>query len=137
VPDIVGKESDMTGPFQMVHQRFHKCQVIPLTAGWFGEIRKDFKGVTKLLAREAAAGDDGMTVSPLVNTDRKGGAYVIMLQQFRQAIGVAIAQGNAEHKTPRLHCVRATAEEAKAQHAGAIIVTTNAHRTRTSGIQYV
>jgi len=48
-----------------------------LTAGWVGEIGKDFEAVIKLLAREAAAGDDGMTVSPLVNTDRKGGAPTV------------------------------------------------------------
>jgi len=54
-----------------------------------------------------------MIVSPLVNTERKGGAYVIMLQQFRWAIGVTIARGNAEHKMARLHYVRTTAEEAK------------------------
>jgi len=54
-----------------------------------------------------------MTISPLVNTDRKGGAYVIMLQQFKQAIGAAIARENAEDKMARLHLhyVRATVEE--------------------------
>ena len=50
----------------------------------------------------------------MVSTDRKGGAYVIMLQQFRRAIDVTIARRNAEHKITRLHYIRATAEEAKA-----------------------
>ena len=59
-----------------------------------------------------------MTISPLVNTDMKRGAYAIMLQQFRRAIGVAIARGNAEHKMTRLHYVQATAEEAKATSNG-------------------
>ena len=55
---------------------------------------------------------DGLSVSPLVNTDRKGGAFPIMLQQFRRAIGVAIVSGHAKHKLRRLHYVRATAAEA-------------------------
>ena len=62
-----------------------------------------------------------MTISPLVNTDRKGGAYPIMLQQFRRAIGVAIVRGNAMLKLSRLHYVRATAAEAAA--------TCNAHHS--------
>jgi hypothetical protein len=65
-----------------------------------------------MLAREAAAGDAGMRMSPLVNSDRKGGAYQIMLQQFRGAIGVAIVRGNAEHKLGCLHYVRESMEEA-------------------------
>ena len=55
-----------------------------------------------------------MTISPLINTDRKGGAFPIMLQQFKRAIGVAIVRGNAKHKLGRLHYVRATPEEAAA-----------------------
>ena len=55
-----------------------------------------------------------MTVSPLINSDRKGGALPIMLQQFRRAIGVAIIRGQANHKLARLHYVRETREEAAA-----------------------
>ena len=44
--------------------------------------------------------------------DRKGGAFPIMLHQFRRAVGVAIVRGNAQHKLGRLHYVRATPEEA-------------------------
>ena len=122
-PEVVEVDNDGTsGPFQTAQQRFYRGQVIPLCSGWFGEIGEDFGKVIKQLAREAAAGDGGMTVSLLVNTDRKGGAYSIMLQQFRRAIGVAIARGNAEHKLTRLHYVRATAEEARA--------TCNSHHSR-------
>ena len=53
-----------------------------------------------------------MSVSPLVNTDRKGGAFPIILQQFRRATGVAIVRGNVNHKLGRLHYVQGTAEEA-------------------------
>ena len=59
-----------------------------MCTGWFGELGEDFEKVIKQLAREAATGNEGMTVSPLANTDRKGGAYSIMLLKFRRAIGV-------------------------------------------------
>ena len=83
-----------------------------MCAEWFGEINEDFNKTIKTLAREAAAGMDCMSASPLVNTDRKGGTFPIMLQQFRRAIGVVIVQGNANHKLGRLHYVQGTAEEA-------------------------
>ena len=55
---------------------------------------------------------DGLTISPLINTDRKGGAFRIMHQQFRRAIGCAIVRGQAKLALGRLHYVRATREEA-------------------------
>ena len=67
-----------------------------------------------VLARHAAASDGGLSISPLVNMDRKGGAYPIMLRQFRRAIGVAIVRGNAALMRSRLHFVRATRREAEA-----------------------
>jgi hypothetical protein len=51
-----------------------------------------------MLAREAATGGNGMRIPPLVNFDKKGGAYQIVFQQFKRAIEVAIVQGNAKHK---------------------------------------
>ena len=74
---------------------------------------------------KASAGEYRMTISPLVNMDRKGGAYVIMLQQFKEAIGVAIAQVNTEHKMMRLHYVRETTEEATKRLATATTATSN------------
>ena len=53
-----------------------------------------------------------MTISPVVNTDRKGGAFPIMFQQFRKAIGVAIVRGDTHFKLGRMHYVRGTSEEA-------------------------
>ena len=104
--DMVGDgKGDIKGPFDTVQQQFHRGQVIPMCVGWFGEINEDFDKTIKILAREAAAGIDGMNVSPLVNTNRKGGAFTIMLQQFRRAIGVDIVKGNANHKLGRLHYV--------------------------------
>jgi hypothetical protein len=50
-------------------------------------------------------------ISPVVNLDRKGGAYQIVLQQFRRAIGVVIVQGNAKHKLGHLHYVLESMEE--------------------------
>ena len=106
------KSGGVEGPFSAAMNRFYKGQVIPLVAGAFGETNKDFNEIIKILAKEAAATDDGLTISPLVNTDRKGGAVAIMSQQFRRAIGVAIVRGQAKHKISRLHYVRATRREA-------------------------
>ena len=53
-----------------------------------------------------------MTVSPLINTDRKGGAFPIMLQQFKRAIGISIIRGQAKLRLSRLHYVRETVAEA-------------------------
>lgn len=89
-----------------------RAEVIPVCVGWFGEINRDYEILLKKLAREAATGDEGMRISPLVNSDRKGGALQIMLQQFRRYVGVAIVRGNAKHKLGRLHYVRESAEEA-------------------------
>ena len=61
--------------------------------------------------READSGDVGLTISPLVNTDRKGGAYPIMMKQFKRVIGVAIVSSNARQKLGRLHYVKSTACE--------------------------
>ena len=52
-----------------------------------------------------------MTISSLTNTDRKGGAFPIMLQKFRRVIGVTIGRRNANHKLGRIHYVRGTTEE--------------------------
>ena len=100
------------GPFQTMLGHFYRGQVLAACAGWFGEINTDFDKIIRQLARKAAAGDHGLRISPLVNNDRKGGAFPIMLQQFRRAVGVAIVRGNAQHKLGRLHYVRATPEEA-------------------------
>ena len=86
--------------------------MIPLCAGAFGEINEDFEKVIKRIAKEAAAGIDGLTISPLINTDRKGGAFRILHQQFQRAIGCAIVRGQAKLILGRLHYVRATREEA-------------------------
>ena len=93
--------------------------MIPLCAGWFGEVNKDFEKMLGVLARHAAASEDGLSISPLVNMDRKGGAYPILMRQFRRAIGVTIVRYNASLKRSRLHFVRATRREAEA--------TCNAH----------
>jgi hypothetical protein len=85
--------------------------VIPIRAGWSGVVNKAHKTLITKLAREATAGDDGMQTSPLINSDRKGGAFQIMLQQFKRAIGVAIVQGNAKHKLGCLHNVGESMEK--------------------------
>jgi hypothetical protein len=63
------------------------------------------------LAWEAVAWDDSMRISPLVNTDRKGGAFQIMLQQIRRVVGVIIGQSYAKHKLGCLHYVHQSVME--------------------------
>eukprot|EP00956_Cyclotella_meneghiniana_P022056 scaffold41047_cov67-Cyclotella_meneghiniana.AAC.4 len=54
-----------------------------------------------------------MSISPQHNTDREGGAFIIMLQQFRRSSGVIIVRGMANHKLSKLHYVRGTASTAQ------------------------
>ncbi len=111
--DVVGNgTSEVVGPFEAAKKRFFKGTVMPICAGWFREVNKDYKTLISMVAREAAAGDDGVRISPLVNSDKKRGAYQIKLQQFRRTIGVAIVRGNAKHKLGCLHYVRESMEEA-------------------------
>jgi hypothetical protein len=78
--DVVGDgTSKVMGPVEAPKKRFFRGAVIPICAGWFGEENKDYKILISALAREAAAGDVGTQISRLVNLDRKGGAYQIML----------------------------------------------------------
>jgi len=49
--------------------------VVPLCAGAFGDVNEDLEKVIKCLAKEAAAGIDGLTISPHLNADRKMGAF--------------------------------------------------------------
>lgn len=42
------------------------------------------------------SGDDRMPISPLVNPDRKGGAFPIMWQQFRRAIAIGVGIESGE-----------------------------------------
>ena len=87
--------------------------MIPICAGWFGEIDEDFNKTIKILAPEAAVGEDGiMSVCPLVNADRNGGAFPILFQQFRRVIWMTIVRRNSKHRLRRLHYMRGTAEEA-------------------------
>jgi hypothetical protein len=102
---------DVVGPFEAAKTFFWGGQVIPICAGWLREVNKDYKTLITELTREAPARDDGMHISPLVNLNRKGGAFQIMLQQFRRAMGVAIVQSNAKHKLGHLHCIGEIVEE--------------------------
>ena len=110
--DVVGDGTNrIMGPFKTAQGCFYRGKVIPLCAGAFREINEDFEKVIKRLAKEAAAGIDGLTISPLINTDRNGGAFRIIHQQFRRAIGCAIVRGHAKLILGRLHYMRAAREE--------------------------
>jgi hypothetical protein len=111
--DVVGDgTTGIMGPFEAAQGRFFAGQVIPLVVGAFGDVNEALEKVLKRVAKAAAAGIDGLTISPLINTDRKGGAFRIMHQQFRRAIGCVIVRGQAKLTLGRLHYVRVTREEA-------------------------
>jgi hypothetical protein len=111
--DEVFISSDGSNPFETAQGRFLTGQVIPLmVVGAFGDVNEALEKVLKQVAKAAAAGTEGLTISPLINTDRKGGAFRIMHQQFRRAIGCATVRGQAKLTLGRLHYVRATREEA-------------------------
>jgi hypothetical protein len=110
--DIVGDGSgNIIGLLQTAQTHFYHKGIIPICIGGYREINKDFNKVIQQLAREAAAGHNGLTILPLINTDKKGGAYQIMLQQFRQAIAVTMANRHGSQILSRLHYVHATAKE--------------------------
>ena len=110
--DVVGDGDEAVGPFEAAQQQFFRGQVIPLCVGWFGEVGRDFDQVIEVLANKAACTDNGMSILPLRNLDRRGGARSMLRQQLRRALGVAIVRGNAKLKLSRLHYVRGTALEA-------------------------
>ena len=55
----------------------------------------------------------GGSFSPLFNTDRKGGSYLALIQNFCWVPSVSVVHGHTQHKFVRLHYVRATADKAK------------------------
>ena len=113
-PDVVGDgSSNIVGPFEAAQSQFIGGQVVSLIVGAFGDVNTDFENMLRTLAKLAAAGEEGMSISPLRNLDKKGGAFAIMNHQFRRALGVSIVRDMANHKLSRLHYVRATAEDAK------------------------
>ena len=81
-------------------------------AGLLGPGNQQQRAIVNTYYSLAACCMTTFIISPLVNNDRKGGAFPIMLHQFKRALGVAIVRGNAQHKLSRLHYVRATPEEA-------------------------
>ena len=96
----------VVGIFEMSldSDRFYKGIVIPLVAGWFGEINRDFEQTIVALAKETTAASDlGRTLSLLINTEKKEGAFLLMLQQFTRVIGVQSVRGNTMLKMSRLH----------------------------------
>ena len=101
------------GPFDRAQDRFFRGGIIPLVAGPNGQLNEDFSKSIATWAGHAAASETGRAISPLDNTHRKGGAFPILLQQFRRAIAVTIVRGMAEHKLRRIHYLRPSREAAR------------------------
>ncbi len=65
--DVVGGGVDnVVGQFEAALGCFYRGRVIPIVAGWLGEVNKEFEELIQRLTRKAATGDDGMILSPLV-----------------------------------------------------------------------
>lgn len=91
--DVVGDgSSNIVGPFEAAQSQFIGGQVVPLVVGAFGDVNTNLEKMLKTLAKLAAAGEEGMSISLLRNLDKKGGAFVIMNHQFRRALGVSIVR---------------------------------------------
>jgi hypothetical protein len=74
--DVVGDgTTGIMGPFEAAQGRFLTGQVIPLVVSAIGDVNEALEKVLKQVAKAAAAGTDGLTILPLINTDRKGGAF--------------------------------------------------------------
>jgi hypothetical protein len=69
--DVVGDGTTgiLMGPFEAAQGRFFTGQVIPLVVGAFGDVNEALEKVLKQVAKVAAAETDGLTISPLINTE--------------------------------------------------------------------
>ena len=93
-PEIVGDgTSGVTGPFERSLNRVVTKNVVPLVIGWYGEVNEGMNKLLVKLARIASNGPEAHGVSPLDNSDRRGGAYPIILQRMRRGLACLIARG--------------------------------------------
>ena len=78
--DLVSRDGT-TGPYVQALQRIATKNIIPLVTGWYGETNGHLDQLIIKLARITANGPQAIGMSPLDNSDRKGGAFPIILQQ--------------------------------------------------------
>ena len=73
---------------ELKKSKTHNCYISDHT--YMG---RDFDQVIEVLANKAACTDDGMSISPLRNLDRRGGARTMLRQQLRRALRVVLFVG--------------------------------------------
>ena len=111
--EIVGDGTNgVTGPFERSLNRIVTKNVVPLVIGWYGETNEGLDKLLMKLARIASNGPEAHGVSPLDNSDRRGGAYPIILQRMRRGLACLIARGQTRHLEGRIHYLRKTPDEA-------------------------
>ena len=111
--DIVGDGTNgVTGPFERSLNRIVTKNVVPLVIGWYGETNEGLDKLLMKLARIASNGPEAHGVSPLDNSDRRGGAYPIILHRMRRGLACLIARGQTRHLEGRIHYLRKTPDEA-------------------------
>ena len=84
--------------------------VVPLCAGPCVEINKDFNKTIRSLVRYAESKKVGNEISSLASSNRRGGSFSIILEQFRQVVTTAIAWRNTRIKHSQIYYVQRTVE---------------------------
>ena len=91
-PETVGDGTNgVTGPFERSLDWIATKNVVPLVIGWYGEIKEGLNKLLMKLAQIASNGPEAQGMSPLDNSDRRGGAYPIILQRMRRGLACLIA----------------------------------------------
>ena len=107
--EVVGDGTNgRVGPFEEALGQFHTGNAFPIVAGAFGEVNEDASKLVTNLARLTAQTDFGKSMSPLVSHSRKGGAFPIMLSQFRRALARLPYSQRAGTAPPQTEALRQT-----------------------------
>ncbi len=81
-PEIVGNgRNGIVGPFEAIQGQFYRKQIIVFCAGAFAEINENGEKLIKRLAKIAAAGNDGLTMSFTDNASAMGGRALLFSGQ--------------------------------------------------------
>jgi hypothetical protein len=108
--------NNVIGPFKnALLSQSHGKKIIPLCFGAFGEVNEDLDKVTQCLAREAASTEEGLTISPLVNTDRKERKYALCTTIQMSYCSNGCKQTQSTYSPLTTLCQGGTEQEAKSE----------------------
>ena len=94
--------NNVNGPFENGLSKFHGKTVIPLCLVVFGEVNEDLDKVTQCLAGQEAASpaseaEEGLTISPLVNTSTRIGKEEPTVLCYHNSNKQLIRNKNMQH----------------------------------------